>query len=102
MTEEQTEFWNTLKYDPAVMAHSTAQELQRLKGRRFHKKVNENLELIMGVFDATAVIRIVRTWLNIYKLPLDAKHLPCFDVFHANYHRLIADSIRNKKQYEPY
>lgn len=97
MTPEQEQFWNILKLDPAQYAHDSGKELKR---KRFnHRTANKHIEFIMANFDQHQAVSIVKTWLNVYQLPLDASKLDCFEQFHNTYGSYIRSHSEQLKAY---
>ena len=92
MTEQQELFWNLLQANPSWAAHHIGHKLSTLKGKKFHRQLDQQLEYVMNVFDSINAIRIVATWLNVYKLPMDPSELECFDRFHITYGKEIINS----------
>lgn len=97
MTPEQEHFWDVLRADPVRLCHTYGKELQLIKSKKqFDQRADECLDFVMSNFDSENVLRTVKTWLSLYKLPLDPGELESFDKFHTTYgHMVIARSYKN-------
>ena len=102
ITPEQQTLWDVLSADPARLSHTYGLELKSIKNKdQFHRRVDELLYFIMANFNNEGVIRTVKTWLSVYKLPLEPAKLQAFDKFHKNYGHLIIQR-QHKTTFESY
>ena len=54
---------------------------------------DKHMLTIMDLFDKEPAVRILKTWLSTYKLPLDPTRLKTFDQFHDQFGEFIIDNI---------
>jgi hypothetical protein len=84
MTPEQQLFWDTLKCDAHWFAHDRARVLSRLDDEDFHKTVDDLMILMANNLTVADITSVIKTWLSVYNLPLDARRLgPGFDQVHS-------------------
>ena len=101
LTSEQEVFWNMLKCDPEFLAHHWGKEMSLLKGRKFHEACDEHLNFILASsLSEIELLRIVKTWLSTYDLPLDPSKLKYFDEFHNRVQFAIRGDVSGVKVYE--
>lgn len=83
LTPEQQRFWNALK-GPEFHAHQMAQDILAVRGRakRFHQRIDQHLDTVMRLYTDQQVANILKTWLSVYKMPIDPNRLELFDQFH--------------------
>lgn len=86
LTEEQQLVWSALLGAP-YHAHHMARDMLAVKGRgkQFHQRVDQHLGTVLRLYKGDEVIRIVFTWLNIYKVPMDPIQLENFNLFQELY-----------------
>lgn len=84
---------------PDNYAHQAGQEMLSVlnsgKRKRYvamFKTADRHFETIMKIFCAEQVLRIVKTWLNYYNLPLDPDRLKTFNTFHLTLGNFIIDN----------
>jgi hypothetical protein len=75
MTPEQQLFWSTLKCDAHWFAHDQARTLSRLDAEPFHKTVDDLLMQMANNLTVAEISSVIKTWLSVYNLPLDARRL---------------------------
>ena len=75
MTPEQQVFWSTLKCDAHWFAHDQARTLSRLDDELFHKTVDDLLTQMSNNLTVPEISSVIKTWLSVYNLPLDARRL---------------------------
>ena len=75
MTPEQQLFWDTLKCDAHWFAHDRARILSRLDDKEFHKTVDDLMIQMANNLTVTDISSVIKTWLSVYNLPLDAGKL---------------------------
>ena len=95
----------TLLKGPDWYAHESAKELLDIlnQGKRKRYKsmstvADRHIEIIMDLFNKEQTVRILKTWLSTYKLPLDPNRLKTFDQFHEQFGEFAiqnAESIRS-------
>ena len=83
LTPEQQRFWDAL-HGPEYHAHAMAKDILSVRGRakRFHARIDQHMYTIMSLYTADEVIRIVKTWLSVYKIPMDPSQMTSSDLFH--------------------
>jgi len=97
MTPEQQKFWDILRIDPEKTCHRFGRELQNIQNRKqFRKRADECFEFIMSNLDTESVIRIVKTWLCVYNLPLEPDKMKCFQRFHETYSNVIQQKCHER------
>jgi hypothetical protein len=75
MTPEQRVFWDTLKCDIHWFAHDQAKILSSLDDELFHKTVDDLMIQMANNLTVADISSVIKTWLSVYKLPLDATRL---------------------------
>jgi hypothetical protein len=75
MTPEQQLFWDTLKCDAHWFAHDRARILSRLDDKEFHDTVDDLMIQMANNLSVTDITSVIKTWLSVYDLPLDARKL---------------------------
>ena len=100
LTSEQQRFWDCLR-GPEFHCHEMAKDILSIRGRakRFHARIDQHLETVMKLYSGDEVIRILHTWLSIYKMPIHPGELACYDRFHARYGSTITAGIGHIKPY---
>jgi hypothetical protein len=84
MTPEQQLFWDTLKCDAHWFAHDRARILSRLDDKEFHETVDDLMIQMANNLTVTDISSVIKTWLSVYDLPLDAGKLGLgFDKVHS-------------------
>ena len=101
LTSEQQRCWDAL-HGAQFHCHEMAKDILAVKGRakRFHQCIDRHLETIMHLYTGDEVIRIVHTWLKVYKIPIDPSQLINYDLFHARYGSLVM--AQTGKKIKPY
>ena len=99
MTPEQQKCWDLLCVNSENLCHTFGKELQSIKGKKkFHARADEYLHFIISNFDDDGALRTLKTWLCVYKLPLEPAKLSCMEPFHEKYGRIV--SSQKFKSYE--
>jgi hypothetical protein len=75
MTPGQRVFWDTLKCDAHWFAHDRARILSRLDDKEFHDTVDDLMIQMANNLSVTDISSVIKTWLSVYDLPLDAGKL---------------------------
>ena len=90
LTPEQQLFWDAL-HGAQFHAHTMARDILSVKGRakRFHARVDQHMYTIMNLYTAEEVIRIVKTWLSVYQIPMDPGQMISSDLFHQRYGSIV-------------
>lgn len=94
---------------PAHYAHESGKEMtamipggigphrwQRVQEKKMLRTADQHFETILRTFTTAQAVRIAKTWLMHYRLPLDPARLKNFDLFHTmckdqiltNYHQI--------------
>jgi len=60
---------------------------------------DKHILTIMHLFDKEQSVRILKTWLSTYKLPLDPNRLKTFDQFHEQFGKFIIDNTEIIQSY---
>lgn len=100
LTPEQQRFWDAL-HGAQFHAHEMARDILAVRGRakRFHQRVDQHMYTIMNLYTAEEVIRIVKTWLCEYQMPIDCRQLVQFDLFHQRYGSIVIALSSKIKSY---
>ena len=90
LTPEQQRFWNAL-HGAQFHAHEMAKDILSVRGKakRFHQRVDQHMYTIMNLYTGEEVIRIVKTWLSVYKIPMDPGQMSSSDLFHQRYGSIV-------------
>ena len=85
---------------PDWYAHESGKELlavlnqgKRKRYKSMNSTADKHILTIMNLFDKEPAVRILKTWLSTYKLPLDPTRLKTFDQFHDQFGEFIIDNI---------
>jgi hypothetical protein len=104
MTEHQRLM--ALLKGPDWYAHESGKDLLAVLNqgkRKRYKSMNSTadnyLSTIMDLFDKEQSVRILKTWLSTYRLPLDPDRLKTFDQFHEQFGKFIIDNTAIIKSY---
>jgi hypothetical protein len=101
MTHEQKLFWDTLKCDAHWFAHDRARILSRLDDELFHKTVDALLIQMANNLSAAEIASVIKTWLSVYDLPLDARRLGRgFEQVHGKIGQYVQTQASNIKPVE--
>jgi hypothetical protein len=101
MTHEQKLFWDTLKCDAHWFAHDRAKALSRLDAELFHKTVDDLLMQMANNLTVSEISSVIKTWLSVYNLPLDANRLGLgFEQVHARVGVYVQTQASNIKPVE--
>lgn len=100
LTPEQQRFWDAL-HGPEYHCHEMAKDILAVKGRakRFHRRIDQHLATIMHLYKGEQVIRIIHTWLAVYKMPIQPMELDNYDLFHQYYGDMIMSLLGRIKPY---
>ena len=60
---------------------------------------DKHISTIMHLFDNEQSVRILKTWLSTYKLPLDPNRLKTFDQFHEQFGEFIINNTATIESY---
>jgi len=104
MTEHQRLI--ALLKGPDWYAHESGKDLLAVLNqgkRKRYKSLNsiadKHLSTIMDLFDKEQSVRILKTWLTTYSLPLDPNRLKTFDQLHEQIGEFIIDNTATIKSY---
>jgi len=101
MTHEQKLFWDTLRCDAHWFAHDRARVLSRLDDEDFHKTVDDLMILMANNLTVADITSVIKTWLSVYDLPLDAGKLGTgFEKVHRMVGVYVTTQARNIKAVE--
>ena len=89
----------TLLKGPDWYAHESGKDLlavlnqgKRKRYKSMNATADKHISTIMNLFDNEQSVRILKTWLITYKLPLDPNRLKTFDQFHEQFGKFIIDN----------
>ena len=84
---------------PDWYAHESGKDLlavlnqgKRKRYKSMKSTADKHLLTIMHLFDNEQSVRILKTWLSTYKLPLDPYRLKTFDQFHEQFGKFVIDN----------
>ena len=84
---------------PDWYAHESGKDLlavlnqgKRKRYKSMNATADKHISTIMNLFDNEQSVRILKTWLITYKLPLDPNRLKTFDQFHEQFGKFIIDN----------
>jgi hypothetical protein len=101
MTPEQQVFWRTLKCDAHWFAHDQARTLSALDDELFHKTVDNLMIQMANNLTVADISSVIKTWLSVYNLPLDAKKLGTgFEQVHGRVGQYVQTQASNIKPVE--
>ena len=96
----------TLLKGPDWYAHRAANEMlmilnqgKRKRYKSMNSTADKHLLTIMDLFDKEQSVRILKTWLSTYQLPLDPDRLKTFDQFHEQFGKFITNNAGLIKSY---
>ena len=102
---EQNKLISLLK-GPINYAHHSGKEMvnvlnqgKRKKYKSMAKTADRHILTIMEIFDDEQVVRIVKTWLNVYQLPLPPWRLKNFEQFHERFFDFILQNSNSIRSY---
>ena len=86
----------TLLKGPDWYAHESGKELlavlnqgKRKRYKSMNSTADKHLLTIMDLFNKEQSVRILKTWLTTYSLPLDPNRLKTYDQFHEQFGEFI-------------
>ena len=104
MTEQQRLI--ALLKGPDWYAHESGKDLlavlnqgKRKRYKSLNSTADKHLSTIMDLFDKEQSVRILKTWLTTYSLPLDPNRLKTFDQLHEQIGEFIIDNTATIKSY---
>jgi hypothetical protein len=96
----------TLLKGPDWYAHTAAKEMlmilnqgKRKRYKSMNSTADKHLSTIMDLFNKEQSVRILKTWLTTYSLPLDPDRLKTFDRFHEQFGKFITNNTELIKSY---
>lgn len=102
---EQNKLISLLK-GPVNYAHHSGKEMvdvlnqgKRKRYKSMAKTADKHILTIMEIFDDEQIVRIVKTWLNVYQLPLPPSRLKTFGQFHGRFFNFILQNSNSIRSY---
>ena len=96
----------TLLKGPDWYAHESGKDLlavlnqgKRKRYKSMNSTADKHLLTIMDLFNKEQSVRILKTWLTTYSLPLDPNRLKTFDQFHEQFGKFIIDNTEIIQSY---
>jgi hypothetical protein len=90
---------------PVNYAHQSGKEMvdvlnqgKRKRHKSMLKTADRHISTVMEIFDEEQIVRILKTWLCVYQLPLAPTRLKNFTQFHERFSNFVlqnSDSIRS-------
>ena len=91
---------------PDWYAHESGKDLlavlnqgKRKRYKSMNSTADKHILTIMHLFDNEQSVRILKTWLSTYKLPLDPSRLKTFDQFHDQFGEFITNNTATIESY---
>jgi hypothetical protein len=91
---------------PDWYAHESGKDLlavlnqgKRKRYKSMNSTADKYLLTIMDLFDKEQSVRIIKTWLTTYSLPLDPNRLKTFEQFHQQFGEFAIDNTATIKSY---
>ena len=91
---------------PDWYAHESAKEMlvilnqgKRKRYKSMNLAADKHLLTIMNLFDKEPAVRIIKTWLSTYELPLDPDRLKTFERFHEQFGKFVAQHTAHIRSY---
>ena len=91
---------------PDWYAHESGKDLlavlnqgKRKRYKSMNSTADKYLLTIMDLFDKEQSVRILKTWLTTYSLPLDPNRLKTFEQFHQQFGEFAIDNTATIKSY---
>ena len=91
---------------PDWYAHESGKDLlavlkqgKRKRYKSMNSTADKHILTIMNLFDKEPAVRILKTWLSTYKLPLDPNRLKTFDQLHKQFGEFIIDNTATIESY---
>ena len=91
---------------PDWYAHESGKDLlavlnqgKRKRYKSMNSTADKHISTIMHLFDNEQSVRILKTWLSTYKLPLDPYRQKPFDQFHEQFGKFITNNTATIKSY---
>ena len=91
---------------PEWYAHQSGKDLlevlnqgKRKRYKSMNSTADKHLLTIMDLFNKEQSVRILKTWLTTYSLPLDPNRLKTFDQFHEQFGEFIINNTATIESY---
>ena len=102
---EQNKLVSLLK-GPDNYAHQSGKEMvdvlnqgKRKRHKSMLKTADRHISTVMEIFDDEQIVRIVKTWLSVYQLPLAPRRLKTFEQFHGKFFNFILQNSNSISSY---
>ena len=102
---EQNKLISLLK-GPVNYAHQSGKEMvevlnqgKRKRHKSMLKTADRHILIISEIFDEEQVVRILKTWLCVYQLPLSPTRLKTFGQFHERFFDFILQNSNSIRSY---
>jgi hypothetical protein len=102
---EQNKLISLLK-GPVNYAHQSGKEMvevlnqgKRKRHKSMLKTADRHILIISEIFDEEQVVRILKTWLCVYQLPLAPSRLKTFEQFHRRFFDFILQNTNSLRSY---
>jgi hypothetical protein len=103
MNDDQQLFWDVISCNYSRISHAWGQEMldlvKRNKMKKFHNMANGCVSATLS-WPTDARSRAVKTWLSIYRLPFDPRHMESFDAFHKTTSSYILNNGKHIHSYD--
>ena len=99
LTEDQEFMWDVLSNNPSRLAHLWANEMMSKKPKILNQMADKHIDYMLKHFSEEEIVRVLKTWLSVYNLPLSPERMVSFE----NFHRQLGSYIqRNVSSIQPY
>lgn len=102
---EQNKLVSLLK-GPDNYAHQSGKEMvdvlnqgKRKRHKSMLKTADRHISTVMEIFDEEQSVRIVKTWLCVYQLPLSPTRLKTFGQFHGRFSNFVLQNSNSIRSY---
>jgi hypothetical protein len=94
VTEDQEYMWAMLKCEPQKLCHTWADQLMVCKSdeNAMNALADDFVYYMLDRFSHTNTCRVIKTWLTVYKLPIEPGRLTSFDQFHVNCGQFVVNN----------
>lgn len=94
MTEDQEYMWAMLKSEPQKLCHAWADQMVACKSdaKAMNALADDFIYYMLDRFSHTDTCSVIKTWLTVYKLPIEPEHIASFTRFHINCGQFVVNN----------
>ncbi len=102
MTEDQELMWVMLKSEPQKLCHAWADQMVACKSdtKAINALADDFIYYMLDRFSHTDTCSVIKTWLTVYKLPIEPEHIASFTRFHVNCGKFVMDHAETITAFE--